>query len=188
MNNEMMKWGTLAQTFLASAKFQAKRIAEEGNKNVVISEKPLPEDEYDAITEANDRNLAVPTIYSFYHGIELLLKGALSSVGALGKKNHDLGVLFENFKNSFSNQTELIQTLDSVLSPNAMSPNNPVKNFCDTNEITPAQFYEALRYPESRGGVAFGHGALKYNEEEGADYFGEMCTNIDELMAGFVKI
>ena len=185
---ELKKWGTLAETFLKSAKFQASRIARGGNPNFVVSDTPLSEDEYDEKTEANDRNLAVPTLYSFFHGLELLLKGALSANSVLVKKNHDLEKLFNTFKETFPNENAIIDLFSQALDVKAMDGNNPVRKFCERNKLTPARFYEALRYPEDRGGQAFIHGDLKYNEADGAVFFQNVVTIVDDIMPLFVAL
>lgn len=185
---EFIKWGDLGDTFLKSAKFQAKRISAAGNINVVTSDASVSESEYDELTEANDRNLAVPTIYSLYHGLELLLKGALSADGALSKKNHDLDKLFEKFKESYPQEDAAINLFDQVLTVESMDKNNPVRKFCERNDLTPARFYEALRYPEDRGGDAFKHFDLKYNETNGAAYFKEVVEIVDRIMPLFVTL
>lgn len=186
MNYEMAKWGSIAQSFLSSAKFQAKRIADSGNQSIVLSDEPLDEGAYDEVTEANDTNLAIPTIYSLYHGLELLLKGALISTNQLGKKNHDLGKLFAKFRSQFTEETDLINRLQTILCLDRMSEEHPVKRFCETNKLTPSKFYEALRYPENRSGDPFSHFDLKYNEESGAEFFAQMVEDIDGLMVAFV--
>lgn len=186
MNYEMVKWGSIAQSFLLSAKFQAKRIADSGNQSIVLSDEPLDGDKYDDVTEANDTNLAIPTIYSFYHGLELLLKGALISKNQLSQKNHDLDKLFLKFSSQFSEETDLVNRLQSILCLDRMSEEHPVKRFCETNKLTPSKFYEALRYPENRSGDTFSHIDLKYNEENGAEFFAQMVEDIDRLMVAFV--
>lgn len=186
--NELKKWGVLAHTFLKSAKFTASRIAAGGNANFIVSDTPLTEDEYDEMTEANDRNLAVPTLYSFYHGLELLLKGALVADGRLVRRNHDLDKLFEKFKEIYPAELDAISLLSKALDIQSMDQGNPVRVFCERNKLTPAGFFEALRYPEDRAGHAFLHAGLKYNEAEGAAFFKEMVTTIDDLMPLFVAL
>jgi hypothetical protein len=185
---ELIKWATLAQTFLKSAKFQASCIAKSGNPNFVVADAELSEEDYEAKTEANDRNLAVPTLYSFFHGLELLLKGALSAGNALGKKNHDLKKLFDDFKKSYPNEEKITDLFSQALDVNAMGQNNPVRKFCERNDLTPARFYEALRYPDDHGGQAFIHYDLKYNEADGAAFFQNMVKIVDRIIPLFVAL
>jgi hypothetical protein len=69
-----------------------------------------------------------------------------------------------------------------------MEENNPVRKFCERNTLTPARFYEALRYPEDRGGQAFNHVDLKYNEADGVVFFQNMVKTVDEIMTLFVAL
>lgn len=185
---ELIKWATLAETFLKSAKFQASRIANSGNPNLVVADTNLSEEDYNATTEANDRNLAVPTLYSFFHGLELLLKGALSAGNALEKKNHNLEKLFDNFKKSYPNEGKIIYLFSQALDVNAMGQDNPVRRFCERNDLTPARFYEALRYPDDHGGRAFIHYDLKYNEADSVEFFENLVKIVDGIIPLFVAL
>jgi len=184
----MTKWGTLALKFFNSAAFQAKRIVQSGNPNVIISDKEMSIEEYDIATEANDRNLAIPVIYNFYHGVELLLKGALLADGKLQKKDHNLDNLYSSFCKEFPNEQDMIDEFGKVIIPSSMEKDDPVRRFCEVNKLTPAKFYEALRYPENRSGDDFIHSGLSYNEGVGADYFDRLSKSIDALRIAYIAL
>lgn len=185
---KMRKWATLGGKFLKSARYQAKQIAASGNPGLVVSDHSFSDSEYAQHTEANDYNLAIPTIYNFYHGLELFLKGALSADGSLIKKNHDLDNLFKEFKKIYLKESNLVNLLEGVLSVPAMPENDSIRKFCERNKLSPAKFYEALRYPENRGGDAFKHIDLMHNEIEGVAYFKKMVDFVDRIIPMFVEL
>jgi hypothetical protein len=67
-------------------------LEKQGNKNLLFFDGNLSEDEswlkYDQQTNWNDNNIAIPVLFNFYHGIELVLKGLILKCGGEIQKGH----------------------------------------------------------------------------------------------------
>ncbi len=179
-----MKWGNLAFKFFNSAEALASLINESGNVHILIEDvtdqidKSISIENYNQKTKFSDHNLAEPVIYNFYHGIELLMKGAIFSKGSTIKKGHDLKKIFEEFKKIRSNEEILLKVLNKHIDTSQMEELNPIRKFCERNSIDTSSFFMALRYPESLKNKDFIHFDLKYNSEDGANYFKKMSEDI----------
>jgi len=75
----------LGYNFLQLTINSIEELENQGNKNLLFLDGNLSEDEswlkYDQQTKWNDNNIAIPVLFNFYHGIELVLKGLILKSG-----------------------------------------------------------------------------------------------------------
>ncbi len=76
--------------YLHLAQHVAGLIVESGNKLVVISDREITEEFYEKETRWADHNIALPLLFNFYHGLEVILKGFLVAKGMNINHTHKL--------------------------------------------------------------------------------------------------
>lgn len=157
-NQLSLGYWTLGAQFLRLAHESCSEIVNSGNKHLVASNVPMPSDQYDQATRWSDHSVGTAVLFNFFHGIELILKGFLSAKGVL-KQHHRLTELLEDFEVSFPD-TDLAREIWNALP--APCTCTPISRFLDSNSIEIDNWYEALKYPESRGRKQFSHIDLKY--------------------------
>ncbi len=159
----------------------ADQLVVKGNQYIIIGDSTISPEDYDEQTKWSDHNISLPLLYNFYHGLELLLKGfvLLKNTSQNTKLNHQVVQLLENFKSQFSEEAEMIAILEKYVSS---KPNiQPLKSFFDSNNITPNEFYQALRYPYDIKFNEFRHIDLKYRGSDGVHFYKELINDINRL-------
>lgn len=147
---------SLAYNFWKLVRNAISEMEDQGNKSLILSnydEGKTDKErwkEYEEKTNWNDNNIGVPTLFNFYHGLELYMKGLLDLVGLKSEnKGHKLKALYElikSHKEKFS--PEIMELLKKhILEVNKYNP------FFKENKIDINQFYSALKYPESNNGT-----------------------------------
>ena len=118
---------------------------------------------YSNITKSSDFRIFIPTLFNFFHGIELLLKGANYKINVPNSKpNHKLAKLLTDFQNNYPNATELYAILHKYIYPDCVNC-KILFNFYSSNNITDSsKFIEFLKYPYSQNFTTdFNHSKLK---------------------------
>lgn len=146
---------SLAYNFWKLVRNAISEMEKQGNKSLISSnydENQTYKEEwkkYDEKTNWNDKNIGVPTLFNFYHGLELYMKGLLDIVGLnIGNKGHnlkDLYGLIKSHEEKFS--PEIMELLKKHI--HRVDKYNP---FFKENKIDINKFYSALKYPESNNG------------------------------------
>ena len=112
----------LAYSFWRLVRNTISEMEVQGNKNTITSDydSNLPEekqwDKFKEMTKWNDINIGIPTLFNFYHGLELYMKG-LIEIGGLECKNdgHKLKALFETIKcNEDKFSPEILKLLKKI--------------------------------------------------------------------------
>jgi hypothetical protein len=149
---------TLGAQFLTLTCVSCSKIVNSGNKFAVIIKLP-PHNKCDDADEWSDSSVGIPVLFCFFHGIELILKGFLSATGSQKQKpHHRLTELLSDFI-SVHPDTDLAKQITVALFPRASTP---IGSFLEHNKITIDDWYEALKYPESKKKQRFSHIDLKY--------------------------
>lgn len=158
-NNTLpLSYWTLAAQFLRLAHESCVEIINTGNKFVVISHESISASEFNQAVRWSDHSVGTGVLFSYFHGIELILKGFLAAIG-VKSPHHRLTDLLKDFENHFPD-TELGQAISNAL-PIA-GEDSPMGRFLASNSIHIDDWFEALKYPESRKGAAFDHFDLKF--------------------------
>lgn len=147
----------LAAQFLRLAHESCVEIINSGNKYTLVSDVPISPLEFSHAVRWSDHAVGAGVLFSYFHGIELILKGFLSAAG-IRLKHHRLTELLKKFEEYFPD-TDLAKAVHKAL-PKA-GENTPMGRFLDANTIQIDEWYEALKYPESRTGL-IDHFHLKF--------------------------
>jgi hypothetical protein len=160
-----------------------KEIAKQGNKNFVMSNDKLSQEEIEENTKWNDYQIVEPFFFNFYHGLELLIKGFLlfQNVDVV-KHNHRIEKLYEEFCIYFSDKNNMIGIINKYIGQN-INLVEPLKSFFISNMITVDSFYLALKYPESRHTtVKYNYETIKFQGEKVIEFYKQLTQDIASLM------
>jgi len=158
--------------FLNLTRESINEMVKQGNHTLLFSD-PTPNDDdswakYEERTRWNDFNIGVPILFNFYHGLELILKAIIKELDIeLKKKNHNLNALLDLLKNlNNSELKKIIEIFDIHL-----SNKSPFYDFFEQNGGTANNYYEMLKYPESKANKSFRFSEIRGNENEGLRRF-----------------
>ncbi|WP_243315493.1 hypothetical protein [Geothrix paludis] len=116
------------------------------------------EDYLDA-TKWSDHSIGIAILFNFFHGMEVLLKGFLALKAKPFKKNHRLTQILDEFEMEYPG-TRLALLIRKYTKE--LVPWSPLAMFLETNGVSIDDWYDALKYPESKKGRTYSHVDLKY--------------------------
>jgi len=138
---------------------------------------------YNEKTKWSDFRVMIPTLFLFFHAIELLLKAANYKITApINKPSHDLARLFSDFKNNYPSSSEITNLLDKYIYPTKQ--NCPLLfEFIQSNSFNnSSKFYELLKYPYSRNfDKHHQHGDIRFLNSKGIPMFRDIITDIKSI-------
>ena len=127
-----------------------------------------------------------PKSVTFYHGVELLLKGFLQAVNNV-QKDHGLLRVLRCFELKIGNaDNKLATTLAPYIS--SIDSCSLLGNFLAENCISIDRWYEVLRYPESLNGKPFSHLVLKWESIQTCEFWHHMTITAHTLQAEAVSL
>jgi hypothetical protein len=138
---------TLGYNFLQLTINSIEEMEKQGNHHTILSKGHSSEkeswDNYEEKTKWNDNNIALPVLFNFYHGIELIIKGLILELTSLKlQKKHTLTILLSTFEKSENALEHNLQTvLKEILQ---YDPNGIFKR----NDTSIDRYHVLLRYPE----------------------------------------
>ncbi len=155
---EALPYLTLATHFLRLAEGACGQLVRRKNVLTVVSDKLIAPSQYDRRTAWSDHAVGVAILFSFYHGIELVLKGGLA-LQSQPPGNHKLSKLLSELEQS-GVCPALVATVATFV--RRIDGASPLGQFLAANAIAIDSWYESLKYPKSKGGKTFSHTKLKY--------------------------
>lgn len=162
---------TLGSQFLRLAFGSSRLIVKSGNPYAIISDKPISQSEYSQKVLWSDHGVGTAVLFSFFHGIELTLKGFLVAAGQ-PPNHHSLTDLLKQFEGMFPG-TELGEAIKAALPSD--SADSPMGRFLASNGIQIDSWYDALKYPEQKkGGKQFNHFDLKFGGSKTLAFWNEI--------------
>jgi hypothetical protein len=165
----------LAYQFFNLTREAINEMVKQGNYTMNISD-PQPDEEqswktYEEQTRWNDFNIGVPILFNFYHGLELFMKGLLQELGNEEKMtSHKLTDLESRLKNKTLGIPESMLDILNL----HLSNRSPFHEFFVTNNLGIDNFYELLKYPESKKGQEFFFWDIRGQEQQGLKKFEEI--------------
>lgn len=140
----------LGYNFLQLTINSIEEMEKQGNKSLLFFHANISDDEmksqYDEKSKWNDNNIAIPVLFNFYHGVELVLKGLILRCGGEIVKTHNLTNITLTLKSTPNPPNiELLNFFDNILQFD-------LNNFFNTNKKTVDSFYESFRYPQFNNG------------------------------------
>lgn len=177
----------LAQQFLLTASAVLEEMIAGGNKWVLVSDALIDEDEYDRQTRWSDFNTMLPALFLFFHGSELLCKGALLLHGQESATTHDLPTLLVPIEDH-PDLVAVHSALSKYLAPGADTPHFLARYMNAIGKNSSFRtLYESLRYPVSRAGVAFDQSWLRHNSETVHDDLRTILADIRTVISVCVR-
>ncbi len=161
---------SIGYNFLQLVVNSVEEMEKQENRSSTIVSGDLPDDEAWAIhherTKWNDQNIAIPILFNFFHGYELILKGLIVHCGGKLNRTHKLTKLLEDLKKSPENpDNKLITHLQIVIYENGF------EHFFIENNSSVDHFYDLLKYPENSLGVETKFWNIKRQEKLGLKKF-----------------
>lgn len=179
----------VGEQYLNASKLLLDGMAESKNPWVVTSNSPISESKYSNKTAYSDFSIILPTLFNFYHGIELIMKGIirLNNRNENFKHNHPFEELFKKLKVADKlNGSEYVITIgkyiEKPIKPSFLNDYLLVENI---NRIS--DLYESFRYPGNSIKLN-NYFILKFNEELIIQDIIEMSRDIDIILKGAVKV
>lgn len=172
---------TFADNFLQLVENVLNETIQQGNINLYIG--PPQEnitEYYRQMTKWSDFRIIIPTLFNFFHGIEVQLKAAnYLLIPPIGKPTHNLAKLFSEFKKSYPTATVLIEIFDRYIYPTHANC-KILYNFYALNNISDSsQLVEVFRYPYSRKFTGdFNYHDLRDLNTDGIDFFKQIIDDI----------
>jgi len=171
----------LSYQFLNLAKEAINEMEKQDNRTLTLSDAKENKDdswsEYENNTRWNDMNVGVPILFNFYHGLELMMKGLTFEVSKDVKLDHNIESIYKNLASmpdGISN--ELISLFSKYI-----VDDSPFHQFFKDNKSSPKDFFNILKYPESKNKTRFSFSTIRGNEDNGLKRFIEMILLIFEL-------
>jgi len=179
---------TLAIKYLLTTKNILEQIIDTGNKHVITGDTNDTWSNYEENTKWSDFNTIIPTMFLFFHGLELLCKSLLLIAKSENTSNikldHDLKELFNEVKKLYNDNDELVKTLEKYSNPKKRK-SNIIQNFLNENPgINDVQsLYYSFRYPSTKQlKTAYNYFPMKYRGKDGLVFIKELKNDIDLLI------
>lgn len=185
-NNRAYSYWTMGSQFLRLSHEACSEIAKAGNVHTVVTDELPKPGEYSHIVRWSDHQLGAAVLFSFFHGIELILKGFLVASG-VQKQGHYLTELHVEFNQKYPG-TDLGQEVAKALT--TTGDGSPLERFLAANSITIDNWYEALKYPESKNGTIYTHFDLKFGGDKTIPFWKnvqKMSANIHNMALSLTR-
>lgn len=143
-----------------------------------------------ALTKWSDFNVFIPTLFLFYHGIELALKGLLLNINKQIQQDHDIVTIYRQVKEIFTERSKIIELLEKYIENCTTTPALLRDLMADNpNIIDVSEFYLFLRYPISKKMQnCYNLSATKYKSGANLQFAKALNTDIESILIEIVKI
>ncbi len=143
---------------------------------------------HEKLTKWSDYKTLVPTLFLFYHGLEVTMKGLITLKGKDFKMAHDLSNLYSKIAKLYSSHRKLLDIIgkwtSSSKAPQVLQGFIKDNKFKNINEM-----YLFLRYPMDRKQLkSCSYIELHYKEEEGKKFAEELLEDSQSIMDLIAKI
>lgn len=181
MRHIFLGYATLAIQFLRLAENSCDELVARHNSTVVMMDgtNPIDFQTYEQMTRWSDTQIASPILFSYLHGIELMLKAFLAPAGRLPtKKVHKLTQLLALFLEDHGNSKLATLLRQCVLE---VEPQSPLARFFSQNGVSIDSWYETLKYPSTNSGKLLSRMALQYGGEAQVPFWVEVGAAANKL-------
>ena len=184
------KYFTLSDNFFHLVQAVLTETVKSGNQQFLIT-RPIEnyEQRYKELTNWSDFRIVIPTLFSFFHGIELELKALNYLVKPPKKVNHDLCALHKEFNGNYPDKTVLNDVFAKYIYPSKENC-KVLYDFYSLNDFKDSsQFYEVFKYPYKIDlKTEFDYSALKSIQKRPLGFFKEIIADIDTIQTERNKI
>lgn len=134
------------------------------------------DEEYEEHTRWSDINIIEPTLFNFYHGIELSLKALILAKGGELQKNHKLSSLLAEVKELYGS-VAFVGFYEKYIEKRNLP--RILNDFCNKSDLKDMDsYFQSLKYPTCTKGVGFNHSSLRGHEEDGVSLFEEISNDL----------
>jgi hypothetical protein len=183
--NEFLGYASLAIQFLRLAENCCDELVARDNATVVVMDgaNPINVHTHEQMTCWSDTQIASPILFSYLHGIELMLKAFLARAGRLPKSAHKLTQLLALFQEDHG-KSELATLLRQCVLE--FEPHSPLARFLSQNGESIDSWYETLKYPSTNSGKALSRMALEHGGEDQVAFWAELGAAAQNLRVASV--
>lgn len=142
------------------------------------------DEEYEEHTKWSDINIIEPTLFNFYHGIELSLKALIFAKTEELNNNHKLSELLSVVRDLYCDQG-VVQFYDKYIESDKIP--FILKNFCKKSGMSMDLYFQSLKYPTSTKGVEFNHNSLRAHGLDGVELFKEISVDLKSARSRIEK-
>lgn len=156
---------TMGGKYLLLAENILQEMVSHDNPHIIATDNENIWDEYFEKTKWSDFNIIFPTLFLFYHGIELTMKGLTSLLGFEISPNHKKDYLAQLEKNDELDK-QILGIIKKYFDLSQLS-GTPLSDWVTKNNLDVDNLYERLRYPTNKGLIGLTDDwPLKYKEQE----------------------
>ncbi len=142
--------------------------------------------EYHEKTKWSDFNVIFPTLFLFYHGLELMIKGLLPLFGSNIVSGHSSDLLIL-LKKQNGVEGEIINITEKYLNLNNLR-GSPLGDWLEKNNLDVDKLYERLRYPTDRTHMYIANNfPLKYRESKMIPFVTQIIGDSKRLRFLFIS-
>lgn len=177
---DFLGYAMLSIQFLRLAENSCDELVARGNATVVVMDGTNPIDIHaqEQMTRWSDAQIASPILFSYLHGVELMLKAFLAHAERLPTKNHKLTGLLAQFLEDHGH-SELATLLRQCVC--GLQQESPLARFLSQNDVTIDSWYETLKYPSTKTREALCRLALEYGGEDQVPFWVEVGASARQL-------
>ncbi len=186
-NKELsLSYLTQAIKYLHLAEAIFTEMKKQGNNWMITSDSPI--NNYEDLTKWSDFNVIFPSLFIFYHGIELSIKGLLMLSDKGISKVHKFSILVMELKKQeiiYNEITDIIEKYTNI----ELLKDTPLGGWLVENNLNVDNLYERLRYPTwgDDNNVLTNDLVLKYKGKEMIPFIDGIVTDVDNLRRLIVK-
>ena len=161
----------------------------QGNLHMLTSNKNITQNEYIDKTKWSDFHILIPTLFNFYHGLELLMKGlVLLTDNEKIEPKHNFKKLLKRIKEN----KEINESIKHILEKHILLDklqSDYLKNFLIKNNLSVDELYIILRYPSNKNlDKIYKYTNLHYKEDRLLQYFKQTIEDSSNLRIESVKL
>ena len=172
----------LAISYLHTAQSILGETSKKWNPWMVAWDQDSSQDYYDEETRWSDFNVFVPTLFLFYHWLELTIKWSLIMLGEDVETNHWILNLFSVLKKASWNDL-LVSTIEKYLTSNSFVSGLLLKNNKKIDD-----FYDLLKYPTDKNfGEIYNYDPIRFTEDKWFGFAKNIVEDINSIRIEMVK-
>lgn len=173
--NRAISFWKIGEQFLRLSNVAAKNLVANNNPYLTLTDS-IEESEQEM--EWSDHNIAIPLLFNFYHGIELMLKGFLA-FNEVQCRNHKFSNLIRDFERDLGSNDFLDLVKKHTIKLNKKSF---ISDFNTENSINIDDWYQSLKYPEMNNDRTIFHSRLQFNGQHALEFWQEIANDSLELI------
>jgi len=173
---------TLGSKYLNLVHNALEESVKSGNLHIIVSDGELSWEDYYKKTKWSDFFIIEPVLFSFYHGLELTIKGLLFLTGSNDvEATHEILILYKKLTQVENLPKDIIDVMKRYVT---VSGDFFISDFLTENNKNIDDLYESLRYPTDKKLLNLNsYIKLHYHGKSGIKQYEEILKDIRKLQA-----